>query len=69
MYHTVRGFAALAAGAGAASAIPDDPKNPFLWVRMESDHVLLSYQESVLPVNYAPLYLSDYTIFRKMMKG
>ena len=26
-----QGFAALAAGAGAASAIPDSPENPFLW--------------------------------------
>ncbi len=25
-----------------------------VWVRMESNHVPLSYQESVLPVNYAP---------------
>ena len=28
-----------------------------LWVCMESDHVLLSYQESVLPVNYTPILL------------
>ena len=26
----------------------------FLWVRMESNHGPLSYQESVLPLNYAP---------------
>ncbi|KKP46096.1 MAG: Recombinase [Candidatus Woesebacteria bacterium GW2011_GWA1_33_30] len=32
------GFAALATGAGAASAIPDSPENPFLWVWMESNH-------------------------------
>jgi DNA invertase Pin-like site-specific DNA recombinase len=31
-----RGFAALAAGAGAASAIPDDLQNPFLWKALES---------------------------------
>ena len=30
-----QGFAALAAGAGAASAIPDSPENPFLWTLYE----------------------------------
>ena len=34
-----QGFAALATGAGVASAIPNDTKNPFLWARMESNHV------------------------------
>jgi hypothetical protein len=32
-----KGFAALAAGAGAASAIPDDPQNPKLWASVESN--------------------------------
>ena len=30
-----KGFAALAAGAGAASAIPDSPENPKLWALYE----------------------------------
>ena len=33
-----QGFAALAAGTGAASAIPDSPNSPFLWVTMGSNH-------------------------------
>ena len=32
-----QGFAALAAGAGAASAIPNDPNSPKLWARKESN--------------------------------
>ncbi len=32
-----QGFAALAAGAGTASAIPDDSKNPFLWAQKDSN--------------------------------
>ena len=35
-----KGFAALAAGEGAASAIPDDLQNPFLWTRKESNLLL-----------------------------
>jgi len=30
-----QGFAALAAGAGAASAIPNDPNSPKLWTLYE----------------------------------
>ena len=33
-----QGFAALAAGAGAASAIPDSPENPKLWAHLGSNH-------------------------------
>lgn len=43
-----KGFTALAAGAGAASAIPDSPKNPFLWALMDSNHGPQSYQDCAL---------------------
>ena len=43
-----QGFAALAAGAGAASAIPDSPNSPKLWALMESNHVPRSYQDRAL---------------------
>ena len=49
-----KGFAALAAGAGAASAIPDDPNSPKLWARIESDYRSHLYQRCVLPLNYTP---------------
>ncbi len=56
-----QGFAALAAGAhyvpqgkGAASAIPDDPKNPFLWAEKGSNLRPCSYQEHALPLSHRP---------------
>ena len=33
-----RGFGALAAGAGAASALPDSPSSSKLWAVMDSNH-------------------------------
>ena len=35
----------------------DISRKMIMWVRMESNHVPLSYQESVLPVNYAPFFI------------
>ena len=43
-----KGFAALAAGVGAASAIPDSPENPKLWALMGSNHGPRSYQDRAL---------------------
>ena len=45
------------------SNIFSKPKNKYmnkidnLWAWMESDHRPLSYQDSVLPLNYMPIYL------------
>ena len=50
-----QGFAALATVAGAASAIPDDPKNPFLWVGLGSNQGPRSYQERALPLSQRPI--------------
>ena len=49
-----QGFAALATVAGVASAIPNDPFSPKLWVRLGSNQGPLSYQESALPLSHAP---------------
>ena len=49
-----KGFVALAAGAGAASAIPDDPFSPKLWARLDSDQGHLLYKSSALPLSYTP---------------
>ena len=43
-----QGFAALAAPAPAASAIPDSPNSPFLWALMGSNHGPRSYQDRAL---------------------
>ena len=42
-----QGFAALATVAGVASAIPNDPFSPKLWVIMGSNHPLHSYRKNL----------------------
>ena len=50
---------ALAAGAGAASALPDDPNSPFLWARKESDLRPILYQRIALPLSHLPKISRD----------
>ncbi|GEM_PF-3942052 len=50
-----QGFAALAAPAPAASAIPDDPNSSKLWVVLGSNQGPRSYQERALPLSQRPI--------------
>ena len=63
-----QGFAALAAGAGVASAIPDDPFSPKLWTRLGSDQGPFLYKRNALPLSYASVLQKElYQIYKLLV--